>query len=177
MSDESQHVDDMEKETRYTIIQMEDDEDNENASSIFADAKIELSRMYAEFRQWIKNNVNAQETTQRLEKLKTDTALLLETTKQKVAAFNQREDVKNGKEKLNEMTGKVTNAFSDGVDELMKKDYVVKTMDTITDTVSAIREDERVKKNVKKLKKGTLKAVEKAFEGLQRVLDTKDEDD
>ena len=32
MSDESQHVDDMEKETRYTIIQMEDDEDNENAS-------------------------------------------------------------------------------------------------------------------------------------------------
>lgn len=50
--------------------------------------------MYAEFRQWIKNNVNAQETTQRLEKLKTDTALLLETTKQKVAAFNQREDVK-----------------------------------------------------------------------------------
>lgn len=104
MSDESQHVDDMEKETRYTIIQMEDDEDNENASSIFADAKIELSRMYAEFRQWIKNNVNAQETTQRLEKLKTDTALLLETTKQKVAAFNQREDVKNGKEKLNEMT-------------------------------------------------------------------------
>ena len=46
---------------------------------------------------------------------------LLETTKQKVAAFNQREDVKNGKEKLNEMTGKVTNAFSDGVDELMKK--------------------------------------------------------
>ena len=50
-------------------------------------------------------------------------------------------------------------------------------MDTITDTVSAIREDERVKKNVKKLKKGTLKAAEKAFEGLQRVLDTKDEDD
>lgn len=97
----------------------------------------------------------------------------METTKQKVAAFNQREDVKNGKEKLNEMTGKVTNAFSDGVDELMKKDYVVKTMDTITDTVSAIREDERVKKNVKKLKKGTLKAAEKAFEGLQRVLDTK----
>lgn len=177
MSEERQQADDMEKAARYTIIQMEDEEDEAKTSSIFEDAKNELTRIYGEFHAWIKDNVNSEETAQRLEKLKADSARLIETTKQKVAEFNEREDVKNGKEKLNEVGGKVADAVSEGVNEIMNHAYVAKTVDTISDTVSAIREDERVKRNVKKLKKGTLKAAEKAFEGLQRVLDTKDEDD
>ena len=57
-----------------------------------------------------------------------------------------------------------------------QNEYVRRSVHAVADTVDTIRNDEQVKKGVRKLKKGTLKAAEAAFQGLKRVLDT-DEDD
>ena len=63
-----------------------------------------------------------------------------------------------------------------GIQEISKNDVVKNCTDTLTDTLHSIKEDEQVKSGVRKLKKGTLKVAESAFNGLKRVLDTETDD-
>ena len=71
---------------------------------------------------------------------------------------------------------KLAGYVQEGIQEVRQNEYVRRSVHAVADTVDTIRNDEQVKKGVRKLKKGTLKAAEAAFQGLKRVLDT-DEDD
>ncbi len=175
MKDPMHEVDELEKEAKFTIIRLEDE--SEQKSSTVENSIRELRRLCNDCRKWIHENANSEETAIKLEKLKMDTKRILSTTKDKLDEFNSREDVITGKEKLVETKEKVCHVVNNGLDELLKNEYVSKTMDTISDSVETIRKDERVQANVKKLKKGTLKLAEKAFDKLQRALDTEDKED
>ena len=161
-------VDELEKEAKYTIIKIEEEIHDQSS---FERMKEELEQKFNEFREWLNDNVDQEEIARRFEKLKEDCACVLAQAKVKAKEFNEREDVINGKEKLNEVGDKVM----DVVNEAMQNEHVSKTIDTIQHTFTQIKEDERVKTNVIKLKKGTLNLAEKAFNGLKKVLDTDEE--
>lgn len=165
----------LEKETKYTIIKMEEQEDSES-KRILDDALDELARLNEEFRSWLVNNVNAKEASERLTKLKHDSARLLEHTREKISEFQSREDVQNGKEKVIGATSKIVNYVQDGVEDVLANEHVANACHTVYSTIDSVKNDDRVKKNVKKFKKGTLKIAESAFNGLKRVLDTDDDD-
>ena len=112
-----------------------------------------------------------------MKKLKEDTADVLEKGKTKTEAFVKREDVQNAKEKVVSAGEKVMDGVSDGLHTIMENEHVSKAMDSISDTITSVKNDERVKRNVNKLKKGTLKAATHAFNGLKKVLDTDDSDE
>ena len=65
-NDCEKEVDSMEKEAKYTIIQMEDDVDGDQ--SFLDDTKKEVSRLYQDFRDWLSENVDSEEC--KVEKIK-----------------------------------------------------------------------------------------------------------
>lgn len=167
-------VESMENEAKYTIIQMEDDIEGDNR--IPDDTKREIARLYQEFRVWLSENIDSEEISARMAKLKEDTAVLLAKGKRKTLEFAEREDVQKTKEKVISAGEKVMDGVSDGINTIMENEHVTKAMDSISDTITNVKNDERVQKNVKKLKKGTLKVAQHAFDGLKKVLDTDNKD-
>lgn len=175
MSEEEKKFESLKEETRYKVISL-DHSDSTEKKTILHQAVYELENLFDSFKRWKEENVDSEEINARYEKLKADSKALIEHTKEKLNNFNSREDVIKGKEKLYDVTDKVVTYVDDSFHDLMENEYVSKTVETISDTVTTIREDERVKANVKKLKKGTLHLAEKAFNELQRVLDTDEKD-
>lgn len=175
MNEDDKKFESMKEEARYKVISLDSSTSNEK-KTILDQAIQELDTLFEAFKKWKDENVDSEELNARYEKLKADSKVVIEKAKVKMNEFNNREDVIKGKEKLTDVSDKVFNYVEDGLHDLMENEYVSKTVDTIGDTITMIREDERVKANVKKLKKGTLHLAEKAFNGLQRVLDTDEKD-
>ena len=175
-NEREQEVESLEKEAKFTIISMNDEDDaDEGKKKILEEAKEEVARLYQEFRDWLDDNVNSDEVNERLERLKQETSNLMNRTKQSIQSFQEREDVHAGKQKAKELGSKVYESINDGINDVMNNEHVVKVVDSVSDTIDNVRNDERVKQGVKKFKKETLKIAESAFNGLKRVLDTEDD--
>ena len=162
-------IENLEKEVKYHIIELEENVD-EHISPIIEDTKNSLHTLFQE-------SMTSQEMKDRLYKLKEDSLKILEMAKQKIEEFNSNDEVIKGKKKLNDATLAAARCISDGIDEIMKNETLNRTVDTIANKVDTFCKDERVVKQVDKLKKGTLKLAENAFEGLKRVLDTDNKDE
>lgn len=162
------------QEKKFTIISVEDDDSD--ANRILNDAKEEANHKIQEFRIWMNENMNAEERKARTERLKSELNELMERTRKKLEEFNDREDVKQGKERVAAAADKLTSYVNDGIEEVLKNEVVSNVISTVSDTIGTVVNDDRVRKNVKKLKKGTLKVAEHAFNGLKRVLDTDDDE-
>ena len=167
-------AEEMEQEAKYKIIQMEDETDEKG---LLDDTKEEISKLYRDFRTWLSENIDSEDLNARYEKLKMDTADLINKGKAKTAAFVQRDDVQKAKDMVVGAGEKVVDGINDGVHVVMGNEHVSKAVDTIVDTIESVKQDERVKEGVKKFKKGTLKIAESAFNGLKKVLDTDKESD
>lgn len=169
-------IENLEKEVKYHIIELEENVD-EHISPIIEDTKNSLHTLFQESREKMKESMTSQEMKDRLYKLKEDSLKILEMAKQKIEEFNSNDEVIKGKKKLNDATLAAACCISDGIDEIMKNETLNRTVDTIANKVDTFCKDERVVKQVDKLKKGTLKLAENAFEGLKRVLDTDNKDE
>lgn len=169
-------IENLEKEVKYHIIELEENVD-EHISPIIEDTKNSLHTLFQESREKMKETMTSQEMKERLYKLIEDSLKILEMAKQKIEEFNSNDEVIKGKKKLNDATLAAARCISDGIDEIMKNETLNRTVDTIANKVDTFCKDERVVKQVDKLKKGTLKLAENAFEGLKRVLDTDNKDE
>lgn len=167
---EAQHV---EQEAKFKIISMKDDEDDKKR--IIDDAKEECTRLYNEFREWLSNNINSKETSERLQRLKQETTNLVNRTKMTLHEFQSREEVIAGKEKAKVLGSKVVDSVNDGFHDVVHNEHVSKVVDTLSDTIDTVVNDERIVQGVKKLKKETLKVAENAFNGLKRLLESDDD--
>ncbi|MEG0328927.1 MAG: hypothetical protein RR537_01310 [Longicatena sp.] len=170
-------VENLEKEAKFTIISLDEDENDKNEKKILDDAKYEITKLYEEFRQWLKDNIDSDETSERIDRLKQETQNLLAKTKTNLKAFNERESTIAHKEKVVDASSKLVDKVNDGVQEVLSNEYVGKAIESVSDTFVSVKNDERVKDSVKKLKKGTLKIAESAFNSLKKALDTDDQDD
>lgn len=170
-----QEVDDLEKEAKFTIISMEDNDGEEEKQKILEDAKEQITQLYYEFRQWLQDTVSKEDVNARLKRLNADTTALLQKTKERLKQWHEREDIAATRAKAIKLGNKVVDSVNDGISDVMKNEHVTKAMDSFGSVVDNVRSDERVKSGVKRIKKGTLKAAESAFNGLKRVLDTEDD--
>ena len=186
-NEREKEVEDLEQKAKFTIITMECDDDDENGRSkkILDDAAIQLQRLFQEMRDWLREHADSMEVNERMERLKLETQKLLASTHDRLQRFSQREGVQAGSKKAAAAADKLAESITyekvgkdvqEGIQEVRQNEYVRRSVHAVADTVDTIRNDEQVKKGVRKLKKGTLKAAEAAFQGLKRVLDT-DEDD
>lgn len=176
-NEREKEVEDLEQKAKFTIITMEcDDDENGRSKKILDDAAKQLQRLFQEMSDWLNEHADSMEVNERMERLKQDTQRLLATTQNRLQRFTQREDVQAGREKAAAAADKLAGYVQEGIQEVRQNEYVRRSVHAVADTVDTIRNDEQVKKGVRKLKKGTLKAAEAAFQGLKRVLDT-DEDD
>lgn len=172
-------VEKLEREAKFTIIEMKDECEEKN--KILDDAKDEITRLYDEFRVWVADNVDVVEMSNRYELLKDETQNLLTRTKIKLINFRDRDDVQAtyecSKDMVLKTSNKIVNCVSDSVQVVKNNEYVSKAVQEVSETINYVKQDERVKRNVKKIKKGTLRIAENAFNGLKRVLDTEDSKD
>ncbi|MFR4219126.1 MAG: hypothetical protein ACLT16_15995 [[Clostridium] innocuum] len=176
-NEREKEVEDLEQKAKFTIITMECDDDDENGRSkkILDDAAIQLQRLFQEMRDWLREHADSMEVNERMERLKQETQKLRQQ-QDRLQRFSQREGVQAGSKKAAAAADKLAGYVQEGIQEVRQNEYVRRSVHAVADTVDTIRNDEQVKKGVRKLKKGTLKAAEAAFQGLKRVLDT-DEDD
>lgn len=176
-NEREKEVENLEQEAKFKIITMEcDDEEQEGSRKILDDAAKQLQRLFQEMRDWLREHADSMEVNERMERLKQETQKLLTATQDRLQRFSQREDVQAGSKKAVAAADKLAGYVQDGIQEVRQNEYVRRSVHAVTDTVDTIRNDEQVKTGVRKLKKGTLKVAEAAFNGLKRVLDT-DEDD
>lgn len=163
------------KEQKFTIISIDNDPDSET-DKVLSDAQHEAAHKLAEARIWLNENMNAEERKARIEALKAELSELMAKTRRKLDEFNERDDVKQGKVKAAAAADKLAGYISDGLEEVRQNAYVSNVISTVSDTIGTVMNDDRVRRNVKKVKKGTLKVAEHAFNGLKRVLDTDDDE-
>lgn len=170
------YIDQMENETKFTIIQMDNTEDDKK-QQILEDAKHEITKLYDDFRDWLEHNINSDEVEDHFNTLKRETANLLYRTKQKLQTIYLRDDVQVGKEKVMYTGKKVKDCIHHGVQDIVENEHVHRAIGYINDKVDDVRHDERVQKTVKKAKKCTLQIAESAYHGLKQALESKDKED
>lgn len=158
------------KTTLYNLAQ--EDSTKKEAISAFME---ELNIIFSECKEWMKTNMDPSVLEPRLKKLKVDTETLVMNAKEKIQTITDKPEVKekllDGKEKVFEVTTKVAHVVSEGTQEFLRQENVKKVVDNVSDKVTAIKSDERLKEGVASLKKGTLKVAESAFNGLKKILD------
>ena len=174
--DFKENIDVAEQETKFNIITLAEDEDEES-KRIVDDVLEQISRLYREFSEWLKNNASNEEAAIYFARVKQESARLLAQAKEKIDAFQERDDVHAGKQKAKAFGAKVVDDFNNGVEDLLQNEHVSKVVDGISDTIEQVRQDERVKSGIKKLKKGTLSVAKRAYEGLKHVLDEDEQED
>lgn len=169
-------IDAAEQETKFHIITLAEDEDEES-KRIVDDVLEQISQLYKDFRDWLKNNASNEEAAVYFARVKQESARLMAQAKEKIEAFQEREDVRVGKQKAKAFGTKMVHELNNGVEDLLQNEHVSKVVDGISDTIEQVRQDERVKSGIKKLKKGTLSVAKRAYEGLKHVLDEDEQED
>ena len=89
-------IENLEKEVKYHIIELEENVD-EHISPIIEDTKNSLHTLFQESREKMKETMTSQEMKERLYKLKEDSLKILEMAKQKIEEFNSNDEVIKGK--------------------------------------------------------------------------------
>lgn len=169
-------VNNMEQEAKYKIITMEDEDENEKNAAFFQECKASIQKLYEDFREWWNVNQNSEETKERKEKLKLETERILNACKLQINKWKENEDLKKALDKGVDVAAKtgdwMMKTIQEGVDTVKNNEQCQK----VGEKFQQLKEDERVKKGVASIKRGTLKVAESAFEGLKKVLDDKDKE-
>ena len=166
----------MEEEAKYHIIHVDDEYDNEEKRKILDEFTEEVTTLFADFKEWLKDNSDPDKVAAYKEKVKLETALLIQKVKIAVADVNENDKVKSGKESVKAASKHIGDKISSGVQDVMQNENVQKVMNDVSTKVHQVKEDERVKETVKKVKRGTLHLASSAFDGLKKVLEEHEEE-
>lgn len=176
---EQHELDELEQEVKYQIIRIEDEETEKSAFSEYLD---EINQKFEEFKIWLEENYNSPYVEEKLAKLKEESFVLIEKAKQKAEELKESEKLKsfyaNGKVLLEDTSEKIKEGVQDALSNKNVSKIVGQVKEDVSkvsDKVDEIYHGESVQKNVRKIKKGTLKAAQTAYEGLKRLLDDEEE--
>lgn len=166
----------MEEEARYHIIHVDDEHDNEEKRKILDEFTEEVTVLFADIKAWLKENHDPDKVAAYKEKVKLETALLIQKVKVAVAEVNENDKVKSGKETVKAASKHIGNKISSGVQDVIQHENVQKVMNDVSTKVHQVKEDERVKETVKKVKRGTLHIASSAYDSLKKVLEEHEEE-
>lgn len=167
------------KKVKFEIITIHDDEEKGKHKG-FAKFKSLTSKKMNDLKDWYKYNKESGKMDENKEKIKKNVDKFVNKTKEKITELKEDEELRekfhNGKEKVVEVSSNVFSTISETVEDVMTKENVQNAMNAVGTKFNEVKNDERVKSGVKKMKKGTLKVAESAMSGLRKVLETEDDD-
>lgn len=168
----------METEAKFKIITVADEEEEATSSQgakIIADCKDAVAQLYASLRMWLKENKDSEEAQEQKEKIRQESDRLIAIAKMQLQKLKENEELRHAVDKGVKVaadTGEcIIRTLNAGVSEFRKTESGQK----VDAMVQSVKNDERVKKGVATLKKGTLKLAESAYSGLKKVLEEKED--
>lgn len=169
-------VNNMEKEAKYKIITMEDEEESPQCAAAIHECRESIQQLYEDFRKWWNDSKSSEETKEYKEKLKQETERIINACKLQIMKLKENEELKKVMDKSVDVATKTSDwmikTFHESVDTMKKNEQCQK----VQAKFQQFKEDERVKKSVGSIKRGTLKVAESALESLRKVLDENDKE-
>ena len=171
IADEAKEI---EKEVKYKIITLQDEEDKENTNPFIDQIIKELERISEEFKKWCNENTDPAKRAEVKAKIQLEIDRLVCFSKEKVDSLKENEELmhkfETGKETVKKTAETVISAIDSSVQDILNNPAVASTIDTVSDKIVEVIQDEHVQEGIDKVRRTTLKAAESALEGLKKVL-------
>lgn len=170
---EVEEVKEIENEIKYKIITLEEEKKNGNAKEAIEQLIDELNRIASDFRKWCQENNDAEKRAERKERIQEEIDHLIYVSKEAYTSLIENEELKAkliaGKQAVIQATDMMFDSVDSTVQEVLNNPTVSQALDQVAIKLNEIKHDERVQEGLNKVRKGTLKAAEGAFEGLKKV--------
>lgn len=164
----------IEKEVKYKIITLQDEEDKGNSNPFVEQIIRELERISEEFKKWCNENADPQKRAEVKAKIQLEIDRLVSFSKEKVDSLKENEELmhklETGKETMKKTAETMISAIDSSVQDILNNPAVASTIDTVSDKIVEVIQDEHVQEGIDKVRRTTLKAAESALEGLKKVL-------
>lgn len=164
----------IEKEVKYKIITLQDEEDKGNSNPFVEQIIKELERISEEFKKWCNENADPQKRAEVKAKIQLEIDRLVSFSKEKVDSLKENEELmhklETGKETMKKTAETMISAIDSSVQDILNNPAVASTIDTVSDKIVEVIQDEHVQEGIDKVRRTTLKAAESALEGLKKVL-------
>ncbi len=170
-------LEEAENEKKFQVFTLEEPSNNQDQHNMnwFAN---EVKHIFGQWKFWVESQKDNEELQLKIAKLKQESDILLKKTTKNVKAFCENEDIKEkfhvGKDKALTTGMNAVHLVSEGIQEALQQEHVKKVVNNIHNSIEQVRNDERVKAHVKKLKKGTLRVAEITFYGVKKILEEKE---
>lgn len=173
-------IDEMEKASQKALDAMRENDNQEN-SEIVDEAEKKLDSIFDDFRNWFEANTQPEKVKENLEKLKTDTANLLNNTREKVIETADspqfKETMQAGKDFVTGTAGMIGDGFKYGYDKLMEVPEFRKVAGKVDEGIDKLRHNESLKNLASAAEKGAAEFNEALFKGINSFFAPKSEED
>lgn len=173
-ADKDEAVEQMKKASKDTLEGMRE-EGNEKSDEIVDEAEQKIDQMYDDFRAWLKTNTSPEKVKADVEKLKQDTASLIEKTREKVSEVANsptfKETMKAGGDFIKGAGSMIGEGFQYGYDKLMGIPEVKKVAEKVDEGVDKLRQSKFLKDAVSGAEKGLSEFNQAVFKGLNDFFD------
>ena len=133
-----------------------------------------MERISEEFKKWCRENDDPEKRAEVKAKIQLEIDRLISFSKEKVDSLKENEDLmhklETGKETVKKTAETVISAIDTSVQDILNNPAVASTIDTVSDKIVEVIQDEHVQDGIDKVRRSTLKVAESALEGLKKVL-------
>lgn len=176
---ENKEIETIQEELKYKIITLDDETEDSKIKKLIDDIIKEINQAFEKFKEWYEINKDSEKAQEIKEKFVYE---MDQFTNKATDAIN---DIKNnpelqekfitGKEKVVEISKKIYSDLEGGVNSILENEKIAHTIDTVSDKVVEVIQDEKVQDTIRKTKKGILNIATNAYEGLKNLLGDKEE--
>lgn len=176
---ENKEIETIQEELKYKIITLDDETEDSKIKKLIDDIIKEINEAFEKFKEWYELNKDSEKAQEIKEKFVSE---MNQFASKATDAIN---DIKNnpelqeklvtGKEKIVEISKKIYSDLESGVNSILENEKVAKTIDTVSDSIVDVIQDEKVQNTIRKTKKGILNIATSAYEGLKNLLGDKEE--
>lgn len=167
-------IDEMEKASQKALDAMREADNTENAE-IVDEAEKKLDTIFDDFRTWVETNTQPEKVKENLDKLKDDTASLLNNTREKVIETANSEQFKqtmqSGKDFVTGTATIIGDGFKYGYDKLMEVPEFRKAAGHVDEGINRLRQNETLKTIADKAEEGINNLNKALFEGIHSFFD------
>lgn len=154
---------------------------NEENRRLIEEAREKMSKMFSDTAKWLKENTEREKLSENLSRFRSECIQLLGQTKEKAIEISQNEDFQNtlrsGKEFIIGSGHLIASGVRAGADKLMENEKISLFVNRVNDRVEVIKEDERFQDGAQRLREGTMKVADRAYDGIKRILNKENDEE
>lgn len=180
MEKENKEIEKIHEDLKYKIITLEDDTEDSKIKKLIEDVLNEMNHSFEKFKAWYEANKDSEKAQEMKEKFISEMNQFVNKATVLIDDLKNNEELKeklaNGKEKVVDLSKKLFTDVEGGIHSILENEKVAKTIDTVSDKVVEVIQDEKVQSGIKATKKGILNVATSAYEGLKNLLGEKEND-